>query len=238
MSSLFERENRYIVLKRSDIEAIEKDQPDEQREKVQNAVQLSLNNVCDWVNSSRSANGKAPLECLVIESDWPEYEHVWRMIEDRMSGKAALSQQGSVQLQFPTMLRKMWSGGEVQEWLDKQGPLFTHPQPQKVESKVPQSVEEFIEKNTVMELVDRDGGNDPTFVLYPMDVKDFFDSLMAGKALVPVSPMLQDLRYLVADIKQRSRMDETCKEGQVFVGHSAWCGLLNAIETLEAAKGE
>lgn len=23
-------------------------------------------------------------------------------------------------LQFPTMLRKMWSGGDVQEWLDEQ----------------------------------------------------------------------------------------------------------------------
>lgn len=27
-------------------------------------------------------------------------------------------------LQFPTMLRKMWSGGEVQAWLDEQGPFY------------------------------------------------------------------------------------------------------------------
>lgn len=29
-------------------------------------------------------------------------------------------------LLFPTMLRKMWSGGEVQEWLNELPPLFTH----------------------------------------------------------------------------------------------------------------
>jgi hypothetical protein len=26
-----------------------------------------------------------PVDCLVIESDWPEYEIVWKMIEDRMA---------------------------------------------------------------------------------------------------------------------------------------------------------
>ena len=37
--------------------------------------------------------------------------------------------QEPVALKFPTMLRKMWSGGEVQEWLDKQQSLYTHPAP-------------------------------------------------------------------------------------------------------------
>lgn len=32
-----------------------------------------------------------------------------------------------VTLQFPTMLRKMWSGGEVQAWLDKLPTMYTHP---------------------------------------------------------------------------------------------------------------
>lgn len=27
-------------------------------------------------------------------------------------------------LTFPTMLRKMWSGSEVQSWIDKQGDLY------------------------------------------------------------------------------------------------------------------
>ena len=32
-----------------------------------------------------------------------------------------------VKLKFPTMLRKMWSGGEVQAWLDELPQLFTAP---------------------------------------------------------------------------------------------------------------
>ena len=32
-----------------------------------------------------------------------------------------------VALRFPTMLRKMWSGGEVQAWLDGQPPLYAAP---------------------------------------------------------------------------------------------------------------
>ena len=40
---------------------------------------------------------------------------------------AEAEKQEPVALKFPTMLRKMWSGGEVQEWLDKQQPLYTHP---------------------------------------------------------------------------------------------------------------
>lgn len=29
-----------------------------------------------------------------------------------------------VEIRFPTMLRKMWSGGEVQEWIDALEPLY------------------------------------------------------------------------------------------------------------------
>ena len=32
-----------------------------------------------------------------------------------------------IQLRFPTMLRKMWSGGEVQAWLDERGPFYAAP---------------------------------------------------------------------------------------------------------------
>ncbi|MEE4460764.1 Lar family restriction alleviation protein [Azotobacter chroococcum] len=35
--------------------------------------------------------------------------------------------QQPVRLRFPTMLRKMWSGGEVQAWLDEQVPLYAAP---------------------------------------------------------------------------------------------------------------
>lgn len=44
--------------------------------------------------------------------------------------------QEPVKPKFPTMLRKMWSGSEVQQWLDEQD-LFTTPQPTKQEASEP-----------------------------------------------------------------------------------------------------
>lgn len=38
-----------------------------------------------------------------------------------------LAMQEPVELRFPTMLRKMWSGREVQSWIDDQGPLYAAP---------------------------------------------------------------------------------------------------------------
>lgn len=65
----FQREDRYIVIKRSDLA---KRHPKD-REMLQHAL---------W------AIGRSPREYLVIESDWPEYEPAWQMIERRVSGVA------------------------------------------------------------------------------------------------------------------------------------------------------
>ena len=35
----------------------------------------------------RKQNGKIPFKCVVVEHDWPEYERVWKMIEDRVDFK-------------------------------------------------------------------------------------------------------------------------------------------------------
>lgn len=70
------REQRYIVLKLKDIEAANID-----------AGTLNVfNRVCDSVSAVREAQGKFPLDCVVVESDWPEYETVWGMIEKRVDG--------------------------------------------------------------------------------------------------------------------------------------------------------
>lgn len=44
---------------------------------------------------------------------------------------ARFRSEGVANLMFPTMLRKMWSGGEVQAWLEHQGPLYAWPAPQR-----------------------------------------------------------------------------------------------------------
>lgn len=74
MSEQFERENRYIVIKRNDLN------------KVPVTYRSSL------VDPMFSLLSHLPRrECLVIESDWPEYEPVWQMIERRMTGQPAVT---------------------------------------------------------------------------------------------------------------------------------------------------
>ena len=74
-----EREfNRYYVIKASHAkEALTKEEQD---------TLLRLGMKCaKW----RSEVGKTPFECLVVEHDWPEYEKVWKMIENRVDFEQA-----------------------------------------------------------------------------------------------------------------------------------------------------
>jgi len=58
----FQREERYIVVKRSRLNA---------------ASEHQIRQVIP---------GSALVDCVVIEHDWPEYEPVWQMIEQRCTG--------------------------------------------------------------------------------------------------------------------------------------------------------
>lgn len=71
MSNEFKRENRYIVIKRKHLENLPW------------SIQIPLKPALE------EADKLLPkLECLVIESDWPEYEPTWAKIEARMTGAA------------------------------------------------------------------------------------------------------------------------------------------------------
>jgi len=76
MENKFKRENRYLVFKIKDVEgALNK------REQ-ENLKELLMN-----VNNWRELLMRKPdLKCVVIESDWPEYEPVWKMIQNRVEG--------------------------------------------------------------------------------------------------------------------------------------------------------
>lgn len=60
----FKREERYIVFKIKD---------------------LTLDQTCDLRDYIAEQGIKAP-ECVVVESDWPNYEHVWQTIEQVANG--------------------------------------------------------------------------------------------------------------------------------------------------------
>lgn len=73
--SEFEREKRYVVLKESDLLAYLSD------EEI-----TELNAISSKVCAGRERDGKISLECVVVESDWLEYEQTWKAIEARVRG--------------------------------------------------------------------------------------------------------------------------------------------------------
>lgn len=72
MTDKFQREERYIVFKVSDLGNSLKG--DEIRKLAQEYAE------------QRRLKGKKPLECVVVEKDWPEYEPTWKAIEARVTG--------------------------------------------------------------------------------------------------------------------------------------------------------
>ena len=71
----FQREERYVVFKLSDI--ADYFYPSE----ISQLFRLSRTQ-----QAQRAVNGKLPMECVVVESDWPEYEQTWNAIEARVTG--------------------------------------------------------------------------------------------------------------------------------------------------------
>ena len=75
MTNEFMREERYIVFKISDV--VEHLTPTEV---------LHLERLYEIQRVGRREAGKAELECVVVEADWPEYEPTWKAIEARVNG--------------------------------------------------------------------------------------------------------------------------------------------------------
>jgi hypothetical protein len=72
MSTEFEREDRYIVFRLSDLgNSLKGDE---------------VRSLAKEYAEQRKLRGKPLLECVVVESDWPEYEPTWRAIEARVTG--------------------------------------------------------------------------------------------------------------------------------------------------------
>jgi hypothetical protein len=67
------RENRFLVLKRSDI-------ADYLTQEQQEDLQL----LCTIIETGRNSDGKHYNQYVCIADDWPEYEQVWKMIEARV----------------------------------------------------------------------------------------------------------------------------------------------------------
>lgn len=81
LMSNFKREDRYLVLKRCDIEMyLNKDDS------------MRLARISRDITNARMDKGRPPLKCVCIESDWPEYETAWSMIENRVFKENVVSE--------------------------------------------------------------------------------------------------------------------------------------------------
>jgi len=69
--SEFKRERRYLVAKVRDVETALSG--DEKRQ---------LSALMDKVENHREQQGKSPLECVVVESDWPNYQETWDSVRE------------------------------------------------------------------------------------------------------------------------------------------------------------
>ena len=75
MSNNFTREARYVVLKSADVMKC-----------LTVSELIELRRIQARVEEHRAELGKPPLDCVVVESDWPEYERTWQAIEARVTG--------------------------------------------------------------------------------------------------------------------------------------------------------
>lgn len=71
----FVKEDRYIVIKKSDSQMY-----------LSNEEQKLLAELNEKVQEARKRGGKDHLSVVVVESDWPEYEGVWDAISRRIGG--------------------------------------------------------------------------------------------------------------------------------------------------------
>ena len=83
MNNEFTREERYIVFKLSDLgNSLKGDE---------------IRKLAREYAEHRKQLGKKPLDCVVVESDWPEYEPTWKAIEARVTGAQSVPEESAIQ---------------------------------------------------------------------------------------------------------------------------------------------
>lgn len=117
MSTEFQREDRYIVIKRSDLKKV----PVAYRSHLADPMFSLLSHL-------------PHRECLVIESDWPEYEPTWAAIQARVTGQSAEQSPGKPVgevVAFGEGLHEIaWAQGKLPRLGAR---LYTHADPGEVE---------------------------------------------------------------------------------------------------------
>lgn len=80
---MFNRESNYLVLKNRDVNFV-----------LTELEREILFKLVGKIKDHRELLGKPALKCVVVESDWPEYEPTWKAIEDRVTAKCTCCARG------------------------------------------------------------------------------------------------------------------------------------------------
>lgn len=72
----FSREHRYLIFKLTDVERMDDD------------ARQQLYGMAHDICAIRKDRGKGPLQCVVVEHDWPIYEQAWHLVATLCEGNA------------------------------------------------------------------------------------------------------------------------------------------------------
>lgn len=108
-----EREERYTVIKDSDA-LLALDEHDSN----------DLNRILRKIELYRGKRGAIPLVCVVVESDWPEYEPVWKAIEQRVDSPQPLPKMNKDVLSLVNSISKAVLADEISEGCDISAGIF------------------------------------------------------------------------------------------------------------------
>jgi hypothetical protein len=67
---MFKKEDRYLVIKRSDVQKY-----------LGARDRTQLNTVLEKIDVCRRLDGRGNIRCVVVESDWDCYSDVWDLVE-------------------------------------------------------------------------------------------------------------------------------------------------------------
>jgi hypothetical protein len=79
--------DRYVVIKSVDLNV-----PEFTPEMARNLAEIT-----NTIEKARFARLKPPLKCVVVESDWPEYEPTWKAIEARVNAETEVRNEMGLQ---------------------------------------------------------------------------------------------------------------------------------------------
>lgn len=98
MTTQFKREERYVVFKIKDLEALTTSECE------------ALYRMGTKILNYRKATKRPPFKCVCVEHDWPEYEMVWAAIEKRVAGGAVQVEPNKLALDALDKLARLGNG--------------------------------------------------------------------------------------------------------------------------------